>query len=184
MTTSGPAVIRPAMRRLYLAALIVVAFDQATKFWILDVFFADRLRNGLAPDLALTPFFNLVLVWNTGVSFSLFQGLGVEGRFVLIALALAISAALVVWTRGLLRRGEAGGRMAVATGLVLGGAIGNVIDRLRYGAVADFLDFHAFGYHWPAFNLADSAISVGIALIVFDQILGPGRGNPPVRPAA
>lgn len=142
-----------------LIAILIVAFDQLTKWWVL----ADLMDP---PQIvAVTSFFNLVLVWNRGVSFGLFDSDSHWGPILLSALALTISIVLVVWLR------RVGGRLpAVAIGMVLGGAVGNVIDRIRFGAVVDFLDFHAFGYHWPAFNVADSAISIGVGLLLYDGL--------------
>lgn len=142
-----------------LIAILIVAFDQLTKWWVL----ADLMDP---PQIvAVTSFFNLVLVWNRGVSFGLFDSDSHWGPILLSALALTISIVLVVWLR------RVGGRFpAVAIGMVLGGAVGNVIDRIRFGAVVDFLDFHAFGYHWPAFNVADSAISIGVGLLLYDGL--------------
>lgn len=147
------------LRLGFVIAILIVAFDQLTKWWVL----ADLMDP---PQIvAVTSFFNLVLVWNRGVSFGLFDSDSHWGPILLSALALAISAVLVVWLR------RVGGRLpAVAIGMVLGGAVGNVIDRIRFGAVVDFLDFHAFGYHWPAFNVADSAISIGVGLLLYDGL--------------
>ena len=145
---------------LAVAAVVLIA-DVISKWVILD--------HVMQPPrtIEVTGFFNLVMVWNPGVSFGLFGGSGEVGRWVLSVLALAISAFLLNWLRQLDRR-----LPALAIGMVIGGAIGNVIDRVRFGAVADFLDFHALGYHWPAFNIADSAITVGVALLVIDQLFG------------
>jgi signal peptidase II len=142
-----------------LLALALLAVDQATK-WV--------ALYGLDPyqPRALTPFFNLVLVWNRGVSFGMLAGAGEHGPWLLTALAAAIGAFLIVWlyreTRPL---------TLTALWMVLAGAIGNSIDRLRFGAVVDFLDLHALGYHWPAFNVADSAIVVGACLILLDSVV-------------
>jgi signal peptidase II len=148
------------MLRLGLSVAVpVIVFDQLTKWWIMtDVMVPPK-------SIAVTGFFNLVLVWNRGVSFGMFGSHSDWGPILLSALALVISAALVIW----LRRVDS--RLAgAAIGLVLGGALGNVVDRVRYGAVVDFLDFHAFGYHWPAFNVADSAISIGVGLLLYDGL--------------
>ncbi len=143
---------------LLLAAGIAVA-DQLSKWWLI---------GGLAEQggrVEVTGFFNLVMVWNRGISFGLFQG-GETGRWLLSALAAAISIALVVWLARVRRPLTAAGIAAV-----LGGAVGNLIDRVSpRGAVADFFDLHLMGYHWPAFNLADSAIVVGVALILLDAL--------------
>jgi signal peptidase II len=142
-----------------LLALAVLALDQATKWAALD--WLDPYR-----PVAVTPFFNLVLVWNRGVSFGMFAEAGDHGPWLLTLLAAAIGAFLVVW----LHR-EARPVTRLALWLVLAGASGNLIDRVRFGAVIDFLDFHAFGYHWPAFNVADSAIVVGAGLILLDSVV-------------
>ena len=118
----------------------------------------------------LTPFFNLVLTLNRGMSFGLFNavhGSGAGVNAVLFSLVAAIIVAgLIYWLSRV-----ATPLLAFAIGLVIGGAVGNVIDRIRYGAVVDFLDFHIGAYHWPAFNLADSAICVGVAVMLFDSLL-------------
>ena len=136
------------------AAVLVVAADQASKLWVLAA------QSGLPVEIA--PFFNIVLVWNRGVSFGMF---GSAGPLVLAALAGAVALVLVVWMLRSPRRFE-----ALALGAVAGGAAGNILDRLTRGAVVDFLDFHIAGWHWYAFNLADSAITVGIALLLFDAV--------------
>ena len=116
--------------------------------------------------LSVTPFFNLVSAWNTGVSFSMFNDLGGAGGYILSAFSLIVAGFLIYWLAK-----EKSCLMQVALGLVIGGALGNVIDRLRIGAVFDFLDFHCAGHHWPAFNLADSFICIGAVLIVCNGIL-------------
>lgn len=146
-------------RALPLAALVIL-LDQLTKWWILGLMDPPR-------QIELTPFFNLVLAWNRGVSFSLFHSGAAYAPYILSAVALAVVIALAWWV----------GRQerilpVLAIGLVIGGAIGNVIDRLRFGAVVDFLDLHAGNWHWPAFNLADSAITVGVIGLVVDGLFG------------
>ena len=140
-------------------AAAVVALDQAVKWLVLNYFFTR------ADPVEITPFFNLVLAWNRGISFSLFHSEEAYAPFVLSALAVAISLGLAFWLRRVGQRWAATG-----IGLVIGGAIGNVIDRLRFGAVVDFLDFHWGVYHWPAFNLADSAITIGVVLLLIDGL--------------
>lgn len=147
-----------------LVAVPVVILDQLVKWWMLATLL-DPLRT-----IQVTGFFNLVLVWNRGVSFGMFDVESRWGPVVLSGLALVIAACLVVWLRRVESR-----LVAAAIGLVLGGAIGNVIDRARYGAVVDFFDFHAFGYHWPAFNVADSAITIGVVLLLYDGVLAPRK---------
>ena len=142
-----------------LVALPVILIDQLTKWWMLSVFSEPPYA------IVVTGFFNLVLVWNRGVSFGLFDTSADWGPFLLSGLALFISICLVIWLRRVESR-----LVATALGLVLGGALGNVIDRFAHGAVVDFLDFHAFGQHWPAFNVADSAITVGVVLLLYDSL--------------
>ena len=145
-----------------LAALIVVA-DQLAKWAVLGAF---------APGerLALTGFFNLVLVFNKGAAFSFLAGApGWQ-----TPLFVAVAAVAIVVVSVLLVRSPGDPAMRAALALILGGALGNLIDRLRYGQVVDFLDFHAFGWHWPAFNVADSAITIGAALLIFESLLHRG----------
>ncbi len=138
------------------AAFLTLALDQLSKFWILDSVM-DPPRT-----IAVAPFFDIVLVWNRGVSFGLFER---EGPWLLLAIAAAIVTVLVVWLARTRRR-----LLALALGLVIGGALGNAGDRLMHGAVVDFLDFHAGDLHWPAFNVADSAITIGVALMLLDGL--------------
>jgi len=145
-------------------ALVLLGLDQLTK-WVVLAFLDLPAR-----PIAMTPFFNLVMVWNRGVSFGMLDTLGAVAPWLLSGLALAVVIGLLLW----LRQSEHA-MMAIGLGLVIGGALGNVIDRLRYGAVADFLDFHLAGWHWPAFNLADAGICVGAGLIVVDGLLAPRR---------
>jgi len=139
--------------------ILVFGLDQATKWWILEsVMQPPRV-------MPVTPFFNLVMVWNRGVSFGMFNQDSAYNAWIFTALALAISAVLVVWMW------RADSRLiGVAIGLIVGGALGNAVDRLRFGAVADFLDFHVMGYHWPAFNVADAGISIGAVLLLADAL--------------
>lgn len=145
-------------RWLALTGMVFIA-DFASKAWVLSAFH-------LHESLALTSFFNLVLVFNPGASFSFLADAGGWQRWFFIVLALVISAWLVV----MIRQHERERLMPAALALVLGGALGNVIDRIRFGAVVDFLDFHAADWHFPAFNIADSAISVGVILLIWQQI--------------
>lgn len=147
-------------------AILIAALDQLSKWVILSVVMTPPRV------LEVTDFFNLVLVGNRGVSFGLLSSDSPWGQPLLIALALGLSVMLVFWLRGAENRLLAG-----SIGLVLGGAIGNAIDRLNHGAVIDFLDFHLAGYHWPAFNVADSAIVVGVAIIVLEGLFARGKEN-------
>ena len=135
----------------------VVVLDQLTKWAIL---------TSLDGAVAVTPFFNLVVVWNRGVSFGMFGSDGALVPWILSGLALAVVVALLVWLRQVDHP-----LPGVGLGLIIGGAVGNVIDRVRFGAVLDFLDVHALGWHWPAFNVADSAICIGAAFLLVDGLL-------------
>lgn len=156
-----PAVTRWGVAA-YLIAGLVVVLDQLSKYWILDiVHLPDR------SPVRVLPVFQLTMVWNAGVSFGMLRADSPVGRWLLVAFALAIVSALVIWARRITRP-----LLALAVGLMLGGALGNnLIDRVRYGAVADFLDFHALYFPW-VFNVADSAITVGVALLLLDSFVG------------
>lgn len=151
-----------------LLAVVVFLADRGTKHWILG------LRDAGALPIEVTGFFNLVFTWNRGITFGLFSQRDAEGfdigRWLLIGLTTAICVALVVW---LVR--ATGRLLHLALGLVIGGAIGNLVDRIAYGAVADFLDFHALGYHWYVFNVADAAIVCGVGLLLLDSLLTPSK---------
>lgn len=154
---------------LTIGALTVVA-DQASKLWLLFAF-----DIGAKGTVTVTPFFDLVLVWNRGVSYGLLTQDTDLGRLGLIAFAVVASVALVIW---LARVTSA--LTATAIGLILGGAIGNAIDRIAYGAVADFFAFHAFGFEWYVFNIADVAIVAGVIGLLYDSLFGGHKkaGNP------
>ena len=139
-----------------LAALVVLA-DQATKALLLA-------RFAPGERLELAPFFNLVFVFNPGAAFSLLSQAGGWQKPLLVAFALGAAAIVSV----LIVRRPLERLLCTGLALILGGAIGNVIDRLRFGQVVDFLDFHLGGWHWPAFNVADSAITVGAVLLVLE----------------
>lgn len=138
---------------------LVIALDQTTKQMIAAAF-------KLGESLRMTSFFDLVLVLNRGAAFSFLSDAGGWQRWFFIVLALVISS----WIVFMLVRHAEEKLLSAALALVLGGALGNVIDRLWHGAVVDFLSFHIAGYYWPAFNLADSAISVGVALMLWQQL--------------
>jgi signal peptidase II len=142
-----------------LAAATTIALDQATKWWILTDVMSPPRR------IPVTGFFDLVLVFNRGVSFGLLGGAPSWATAALIVFALLLSIALCVW----MWRADSV-LLGAALGCVVGGAIGNVIDRFVHGAVVDFLDFHVAGYHWPAFNVADSAITVGVVFLILDSL--------------
>ncbi len=145
------------MKKWLALACGIVLVDQLTKYAVLQYFAVGK-------TIEVTSFFNLVLVYNTGAAFSFLAGASGWQREFFITIALLAS----VWIIYLLRRYGQQTLFCLALSLVLAGALGNVIDRFLFGAVVDFLDFHAFGYHWPAFNVADSAISIGAVLLIWD----------------
>ena len=149
------------MRKLapwYALALLLVVLDQLTKYWVSASF-------GYGDARAITGFFNLVLTHNTGAAFSfLASAAGWQRGFFIVIALVAIVVISVLLAR------HSGDRLfCLSLALILGGAAGNVIDRILLGHVVDFLDFHIAGWHWPAFNLADSAITVGAVLLIVDS---------------
>ncbi|MGQ0522213.1 MAG: signal peptidase II [Betaproteobacteria bacterium] len=143
-------------RWLALSASILI-LDQFTKFLVTE-------NLTLHEVVTITSFFNLVLVYNPGAAFSFLADQAGWQKALFITIGLAAS----VWIVHLLRKHLRETLFCLALSLVLAGALGNVIDRLQFGAVIDFLDFHAYGWHWPAFNVADAAISCGAALLIWD----------------
>ncbi len=154
-----PRFAGPQRLALALAVVIIIA-DQASKTWISEYLMAGGRRL-----VEVLPFFNLVALWNRGVSFGAFNGGSGPGSFVFVGLALVIVVVLAMWLRRTDRLLPAAG-----LGLIIGGALGNVIDRVRIGAVFDFIDLHALGWHFWAFNVADSAITVGVTLLLMDSL--------------
>lgn len=154
---------------LPIAAGILVA-DQASKWWILEGLTLPEI--GSLPLVAAGPVgLNLTMVWNRGVTFGLLSGSGSWHHLALALLAAVIAAFLLRW----MARAE--NRLtAIALGAVVGGAIGNVIDRVRFGAVVDFVDAYAFGWHWYVFNVADAAIVCGVIALVADALFRPKPG--------
>ncbi len=136
-------------------AFFVVVADQLSKYFIYDV------MTDTGASVVLAPYLNIVSAFNKGVSFSMFNDGGVWGRVVLILVALAIIIFLLFWLKD-----ERSGFVRISLGMIIGGAVGNLLDRLRMGAVYDFLDFHYGIYHWPAFNVADSFICLGAFFII------------------
>lgn len=152
-------------------ALLAAVLDQVSKHWLL---YGKGLINGRAYEVL--PFFNLVMVWNHGVSFGLFAS-GSENTRNTLLLVASLIVIILSWA---LSRTQVR-FLAVAMGLIIGGALGNMVDRIRFGAVADFFDVHVSGYHWPAFNVADSCVCVGVFLLLFDSLfLEPKRKKPVV----
>ena len=144
---------------IYLIALLTIALDQLSKFCAEEYLVFHRA-------VEVMPFFNLFLTYNKGVSFSFFSMNEAYGPWVLSGLSLIICCGLIVWLRK-----EKNKVNQIGIALILGGALGNVLDRIRIGAVVDFLDFYYGAYHWPAFNVADTAICFGAFLIFLQLIL-------------
>ncbi|MEM8948726.1 MAG: signal peptidase II [Pseudomonadota bacterium] len=153
-----------SLRNGLLLTIVIIVADQITK-WI-----ALTGIDFAANPIKVTSFFDLVLVWNRGVSFGMFSNAGDYGPLILSGIAIAVVIGLLWWLR------QAETWLAItALGLVIGGALGNVIDRFRFGAVVDFLYFHVGDFHWPAFNVADTAICIGAGLLLLDGLLSPER---------
>ena len=146
-----------------LIAIVVYAADQGSKYWILSIF--DLPARG---SVEVLPFFNLTMVWNTGITFGLFRAEDWLGRLLLDGLALVIVGMLLNWLRQ-----DPPRIVVIAIGLIAGGAAGNLHDRLSYGAVCDFLHFHAYGYNWYVFNVADASIVCGGIAIALDALFPP-----------
>ncbi len=167
-----------------LLALIALVFllDQFSKWMVTQLLiapaagqktthFIDWMQHatGILPfaEFKVTSFYNIVMVWNYGVSFGLFHDKSPESTLFLVGVAALICFGLLLWMLDTKDRA-----LAMCLALAVGGAIGNIFDRLRFGAVIDFIDIHAMGYHWPAFNLADSCIVIGIGIVILKTFLG------------
>ena len=168
-----PHLAGPLTPQGLLVLILTCLLDQASKLWLLFAF--DLGHRGA---VRLTPFLDLVLTWNTGISYGWFQQEGLLGQWVLLGLKLAAVILLWIWLARATSR-----LVAVSLGLIIGGAIGNALDRLAYGAVADFVFFHldtaTWRFAWYVFNLADVAIVAGVAGLLYDSIIG---GTPQKRP--
>ncbi|TLU72954.1 signal peptidase II [Lichenicoccus roseus] len=149
------------MRLGLLCGGVVLVADQASKYWILNGLDLPALGS-----IALLPVLNFTMVWNHGVTFGMFNGLGRTGPLLLTLVAVVVVALLLAWMRRARTRLVAG-----ALGAIAGGAIGNVIDRLRFGAVVDFIHAHVFGWSWYVFNVADAAIVCGVGVLLLDSLL-------------
>jgi signal peptidase II len=163
----------PLLRSGILAAVIALALDQASKLWLLYGF--DLGHRGL---VQVTPFFDLILAWNTGISYGWFSNSGPTGQVVLVAIKAIAVVALAIWMA------KSQTRLAtIALGLIIGGAIGNAIDRFAYGAVVDFALLHVEisgkTYNWYVFNLADVAIVAGVAALLYDSFFGATAAKAP-----
>ena len=154
----------PLARVGLITAAVTAVLDQALKLWLLFAF--DLQSRGV---VRLTPFLDLVLVWNRGISYGLFQQDGPLGQWVLLALTAFAVTLLWIWLARSTSR-----LMSVSLALIIGGAVGNAIDRVAYGAVADFVLLHlttaSFSFKWYVFNLADAAIVAGVAGLLYDSV--------------
>ncbi len=150
------------LKYLWLSLVLIIA-DQISK---------TVMVNWLAlyETVPVLPFFNLTMAHNTGAAFSFLAGAGGWQRWFFVVLAAVISAVLIIWMRRLAQTAKL---EAISLALIIGGAIGNVLDRLIYGYVIDFIDVYAGSYHWPAFNVADSAICIGAVLLIIDSFRKP-----------
>jgi signal peptidase II len=170
---SGVMFWGPTSRLGMLVAAAVGVADQALKLWLL--FVVDLRAHGI---IRLTPFLDLVLVWNRGISYGLFQQEGALGQWALLALTTVAIALLMIWLA------RSNSRLTtLSLGLIIGGAVGNAIDRMAYGAVADFILFHlttgSFSFKWYVFNLADAAIVAGVAGLLYDAFVGHSAAKVP-----
>ncbi|MEM6681131.1 MAG: signal peptidase II [Pseudomonadota bacterium] len=160
---AGPSLFRQG---LWISALVFL-LDQVSKIWILD---GLDLPSQPGQNVDVLPFFSLTMVWNTGVSMGLLKDQGDIARGVLVAFTLGIAGIVVFWLRSAQHR-----LSMIALAFILGGAIGNILDRIRFGAVVDFIRLHAFDYSFFVFNIADSAISVGVGLLLLEAFLSPSN---------
>jgi signal peptidase II len=152
------------MLKLLWLSLLVVVLDQLSKYWVMTSFEEYEV-------LRVWPVFNLTLVYNTGAAFSFLSDAGGWQRWFFVTIGVLVSAALVVW----LSRLDVRERLtAYGLALVVGGAIGNLIDRILLGKVVDFLQWHWQDWYWPSFNLADSAITLGVVLLLIDGLFSDG----------
>jgi signal peptidase II len=154
-------------------AVLSCLVDQAVKLWLIFAF-----HLGARGAYALMPFIDLVLTWNTGISYGLLQQHGPFGQWALLAVKAAAVALLWIWLS------RTGTRLtALGLGLIIGGALGNAIDRFIYGAVADFVLFHirtaSWSFNWYVFNLADVAIVAGVAVLLYESLIGERAAKAP-----
>jgi signal peptidase II len=169
--TSFPTLSGPKTGLGLSMALIALLLDQGHKAWMLQVY-----KIGERHKVEITSYFDLVMAWNPGISYGLLRQETAAGRMALAAFALVAVAFMAVWLAQL-----AANLPAIALGLIMGGALGNAIDRFRYGAVADFFSFHWGNFNWYVFNVADIAIVAGIIGLVYDLLIG-GHKRVPKAP--
>jgi signal peptidase II len=145
------------------AAILALAADQAHKYWMIETYrIAERGR------VEITPFLDLVMIWNRGISYGLLQQDSLRGRLLLMVFSVTAVTVLYLWMSNAASR-----LVAVSLGLIVGGALGNIADRIMHGAVADFFSFHYAGYYWYVFNVADVAITAGVIGLILDWLITP-----------
>lgn len=160
---------------------VVIFFDQITKWMVTELIMRPAQNEGVSipfmqwlmdtpgklsyHSFEILPFYNIVLVWNYGVSFGMFNNQSDENALILVGVAVVISFFLLVWMLGATNK-----YIGIALSLAIGGAFGNIIDRMRFGAVIDYIDLHVAGYHWPAFNVADSCVVAGIGFVIVHSL--------------
>ncbi len=147
------------MFKFWLIAVVIVIADQLSKL--------AAVKHLLRGPIELTPFLNLYLVFNSGAAFGFLSGAGDWARLLFVGIAILVSFVIIMMVK---RLGANDVQVLTGLMLILGGAIGNLIDRVRQGYVVDFIDFHYQDWHWPAFNIADSAITIGAVLLVLDAL--------------
>lgn len=154
--------------QLFLVSALVFVVDQLSKFWVLEIYDLPRRIS-----VEVLPVFSLTMVWNRGVSMGLLQAGDPSGRWLLTGLTALISVGVALWMWR-----ETNRRQGLALALVLGGALGNIVDRVRFGAVADFIHLHAGGWSFYVFNIADAGITVGVALLLLTSLQRAERHSP------
>ncbi len=154
--------------QLFLLSALVFVIDQLSKFWVLEIYDLPRRIS-----VEVLPVFSLTMVWNRGVSMGLLQADGETSRWLLTGLTALISLAVAVWMWRETNRWQ-----GLALALVLGGALGNIVDRVRFGAVADFIHLHAGGWSFYVFNIADAGITVGVALLLLTSLQRADKPDP------
>ena len=137
---------------------LIISVDQITKIWALNNFFFPPR------EIVIFFWFNLVPVWNSGISFGMLAGYSEAMPMIISVLTILISIVLLIWLITAISI-----FLKLALSFILGGAVGNIIDRIQYGAVIDFIDIHFFDFHWPAFNVADAAITIGVCFFLLDS---------------
>jgi signal peptidase II len=157
-----------------LVAAAALVLDQVVKLaFLYGIGWIETLgQRGNDIRIEILPFFDIVMVWNKGISYGLFQAESDFHRWILVAFATGVTGFLIWWLRGIQDL-----RLAQAVGLIIGGALGNVIDRMLYGAVADFFLLHGFGYEWYVFNIADTAVVLGVVVMGLDLVINEWRSR-------